>query len=228
MTLEHHPTIENDNFHERFPHLKERKLTKEQQEKFLILHAHNEKQEERDRLTHDQILEQLYATIPNDKEKISIDHEDANHKSHIKADGVLYNVDPSKSLATNIIDFIPVIGSTKMIIEGIRGRQFGTNHEITGLGRVLHTGSGALFLVLDVTGVGAIASSLGKGIFKAGVFKVGERIALKELELVAEKAALEEVGKIAAHGLIKKELKTLAVRGEIRHEKEKKISESTT
>lgn len=220
MTLEHHNTIENDNFHERFPHLKEHKLTKEQQEKFLILHAHNEKQEEADRLTHDQILEQLYATIPNDEQGRNESNQERDSKSPLKADGVLYNVDSSKKLATNIIDFIPVIGSTKMIIEGLRGKQFGTEKEIQGLGRIIHSGSGVLFLILDVTGAGAIISELGKG-----VFKVGERIVLKDLEHVVEKAALEEAGKIAAHGIIEKEAEVLLARGELRHEKAKTLSE---
>lgn len=65
-------------------------------------------------------------------------------------------------IAIEGIDFIPVIGSVKMIGEGLEGRTM-NNRELTGWNRVLHTAEGAAFLALDATGLGV----LGRGA-KAG------------------------------------------------------------
>ncbi len=115
----------------------------------------------------------------------------------------------AKRITTNVVDFVPVVGSAKMILEGLRGKQYGTEKEIKGMGRVIHTVSGVVFLGLDMTGVGAIASELGKG-----VIKLGERAAIKKIE---ERVALEA---------IEKESIKLGARGETRIDKKEKIANS--
>lgn len=97
---------------------------------------------------------------------------------------------------TNVTDFVPVIGSAKMIIEGLKGKQYMTEKEITGIHRVLHTASGVVFLALDLTGVGAIASEVGKG-----VIKVGERYVFRRIGSGIERKVLErEASKLAVRG----------------------------
>jgi len=110
---------------------------------------------------------------------------------------------------TNLSDFIPVIGSIKMIAEGLQGKQYLTEKEIKGGKRFFHTLFGALFLGLDITGIGAIASGLGKG-----AIKIGERLVLEEIGEGIEKEVLE------------KETAKLATRGDKRIEKQEKISDS--
>lgn len=108
---------------------------------------------------------------------------------------------------TNVTDFVPVIGSFKMIIEGIKGKQYMTEKEITGVQRVVHTLSGVVFLGLDLTGVGAIASEVGKG-----VIKVGERYVFRSIGSGIERKVLE------------KEASKLAVRGDNRIKKGEEIA----
>lgn len=97
---------------------------------------------------------------------------------------------------TNVTDFVPVIGSAKMIIEGFKGKQYMTEKEIIGTQRVFHTVSGVVFLALDLTGVGAIASEVGKG-----VIKVGERYVFRRIGSGIERKVLEkEASKLAVRG----------------------------
>jgi hypothetical protein len=103
-------------------------------------------------------------------------------------------------------DFVPVIGSIKMIVEGLRGSQIGTEKEIKGLGRFIHTASGVVFLALDMTGVGAIGSEIGKG-----VVKLGERALVKKTEASLVRETLE------------KETTKLAMRGGSRNNKEENL-----
>ena len=102
-------------------------------------------------------------------------------------------------VASTVTDFIPVIGSIKMIAESFRGKQYGTDKEIKGWGRFLHGASGMAFLALDVTGVGAVASEIGKGILK-----ISERMAMKAVE---RKASQE---------ILKREAEQLFIRGKER------------
>lgn len=115
----------------------------------------------------------------------------------------------TKKVVTNVSDFIPIIGSGKMVIEGLRGKQFGTGKDIHGYQRFLHTAFGVGFFALDCTGVGAIGSELGKG-----ALKVGEQAALKTAE------------QIIAHQIIKKEAAKLAARGMVRIAKKEAIANS--
>lgn len=103
------------------------------------------------------------------------------------------------SLTTNALDFLPVIGSAKMIAEGLRGKQFGTDKEIKGLGRLVHTASGVGFLALDMTGIGALASELGKG-----ALKVGEHVAVGAVEKTLEKTITKEAVEVGEKVVEKK------------------------
>jgi hypothetical protein len=112
----------------------------------------------------------------------------------------------TRRIITNVTDFVPIIGSVKMIIEGIRGKQYGTEKEINGMARALHTGAGTIFLGLDMTGVGIIASEIGKG-----ALKFGERVAVRKLE------------QKIARDAIKKEGEKLLVRGEERIDRKEEM-----
>ena len=90
------------------------------------------------------------------------------------------------SFVTNSADFIPVIGSGKMIIESMRGRQFGTGKRYNPLQRIIHGVAGAGFLAADMTGIGSIASLAGKGAMKIGL-RTGERVIEKGITEAGEK-----------------------------------------
>lgn len=94
-----------------------------------------------------------------------------------------------KNIITNVIDLIPVIGSVKMILEGINGEQYISHKKIIGRSRELYSISGLIFLFLDITGLGAIMSDLGKGIIK-----LGEHFTLKKIELAIERDLVEKEG----------------------------------
>ncbi len=104
------------------------------------------------------------------------------------------------TVVTNTVDFIPVIGSAKMILESLRGKQYGTDKELSGKLRFIHGLSGALFLAADLTGIGAIASELGKA---------GIKLSLRSLE----KKALQNV---VTNETIQQKAERLAVEGEKR------------
>jgi hypothetical protein len=133
----------------------------------------------------------------------------ASNKSEVKKESIFADTLEEKTvqqaqqkvervtrIATNVTDFIPIVGSAKMILEGVRGRQYGTEQKIEGVGRIVHTVSGVVFLALDMTGVGAIASEFGKG-----VIKVGERTLVRTLEEnLAKEIVQKEGGKLVARG----------------------------
>lgn len=118
-------------------------------------------------------------------------------------------VEKTKRIVTNVADFVPVVGSIKMIMEGLKGEQYGTEKEIKGVERVVHTASGVVFLALDLTGIGAIASELGKG-----VLKIGERAVIRSFE------------ETLAREVVAKEVTKLTLRGNTRVDKQEKIQRS--
>ena len=126
-------------------------------------------------------------------------------KIHI--DAVKQKIELVKKVTTNAADFIPFFGSAKMFAEGLRGKQYGTEKEIKGYERFLHTIFGAGFFALDCTGVGIIADELGKGVIKLG-----------------QHAALRTAEEVIARQIIKKEAAALAARGMIRIAKKEKIA----
>ena len=63
----------------------------------------------------------------------------------------------AKILATEAVNFIPFVGSAKMIAEGAKGRELITGRELKGKERFMHTAEGAVFFALDFTGVGGVA-----------------------------------------------------------------------
>ncbi|MBX4191622.1 MAG: hypothetical protein KW804_02385 [Candidatus Doudnabacteria bacterium] len=60
-------------------------------------------------------------------------------------------------LGMDAVDFVPVVGSAKMIAEGLAGKTMG-GEELSGTKRLIHTAEGAVFLALDLTGVGVVAT----------------------------------------------------------------------
>lgn len=62
-----------------------------------------------------------------------------------------------KRLALGSVDFIPIVGSAKMIGEGVAGKTM-SGEDLTKGRRILHTVEGVVFLTLDLTGVGVIGS----------------------------------------------------------------------
>lgn len=207
MSLEN-PSQKIDNtFIEQFPHLSY--LSKKQQEHFLVLHVHNEKQEKVDRKTEESLLKEIYGTkIKNIESGRHAPYHEGIDKEldiiHVRS--IQEKAKRVKRAVTNITDFVPVIGSIKMILEGLKGKQYGTEKEITGLGRFIHTTSGIVFLALDLTGVGAILSEVGKG-----VIKIGERALVRS----AEETLAREV--------VEKEATKLVVRGEKRIDEKEKV-----
>lgn len=67
-----------------------------------------------------------------------------------------------KALAFEAVDFIPVAGSAKMLAEGLYGKTM-SGEELSKTKRVIHSVEGAVFLAVDLTGMGAIASTGIKG-----------------------------------------------------------------
>lgn len=119
------------------------------------------------------------------------------------------------TLLTNGIDFIPVIGSIKMVIEGVRGEQFGTHKTFLEIPRGIHTIAGFSFLVLDMTSIGTIFSELGKGFFK-----LGERTLIKSAEeVITRDAVVHVVEELGVHELVKKETSVLVEKVEEKLEK---------
>ena len=92
-----------------------------------------------------------------------------------------------RSIVTNGMDFIPIIGSFKMIVEGLRGKQLMTKIEMKGIVRALHMFMGIVFLLLDITGIGAILSAVGKG-----AIKYSELLMLRKLEENLARHIVEE------------------------------------
>lgn len=103
---------------------------------------------------------------------------------------------------TNALDFIPIIGSVKMALEGIRGEQFLTHKKIIKEpGRGIHTIAGFAFLVLDMTSVGTIFSEFGKG-----VLKIGGRVLMRSVgEVTTRDAVIHVVEEVGIHEFVKTE-----------------------
>lgn len=121
------------------------------------------------------------------------------------------------SFVTNLFDFIPIIGSIKMIVEGLRGKQFGTAKVLHGTIRSIHTIFGLSFFILDMTSFGTIFSEVGKGLLK-----LGERIALKSTEeIVTRDVLIRVIEEVGVHELIKKQGSVVMEKMEEKLEKDK-------
>jgi hypothetical protein len=216
MSLENPSHTKENNFIEQFPHLSH--LTPQQQEKFLVLHVENEARMEKDRLTQEELLRTIKAiAITNPTEKSSISTQSMSFGQEVGKESPK-EVSMTTKVITHGVDFIPIVGSAKMIMEGVRGKQYGTDKEIRGTARIIHTASGAVFLALDVTGVGALASEAGKGLLK-----VGERVALRKIEQVAEREVVLKAGEGVSREVLEKEVGKLVTRGKRRQEKQEEI-----
>ncbi|OGE79134.1 MAG: hypothetical protein A2751_05860 [Candidatus Doudnabacteria bacterium RIFCSPHIGHO2_01_FULL_46_14] len=67
-----------------------------------------------------------------------------------------------KKIASTGIDFIPVIGPAKMLVEAVKGKTL-DGQKLSGWKRALHALEGGSFFILDMTGVGAIGTKAVKG-----------------------------------------------------------------
>ncbi len=146
----------------------------------------------------------------------------SNHSNFISKDAGLtleqldekYIIHPKHhTLASNITDFVPVVGSAKMIKEAISGEQMGTGNKIEGWRRAVHGVTGAAFLAADLTGIGAVGSIAGKALMRGGI-KVGEKVAERQILQSGEKA------------IFKKESSKLIERGEVRMDKSEEIKQA--
>lgn len=149
----------------------------------------------------------------------------SNHPNFVSKDAGLtpeqldekYIIHPKHhTLASNITDFVPVVGSAKMIKEAISGEQMGTGNKIEGWRRAVHGVTGAAFLAADLTGIGAVGSIAGKALMRGGI-KVGEKL----VEKVAERQILNSGEK----AMLKKEGSKLVTRGEVRMDKSEEIKQ---
>ncbi|MDQ5957050.1 MAG: hypothetical protein QG614_21 [Patescibacteria group bacterium] len=96
-----------------------------------------------------------------------------------------------QEIGSAALDFVPVLGSAKMVHESFTGQQEFTGHKIEGWRRLVHGVSGAAFLASDLSGVGAVASLGGKALLRGGI-KFGEKIASKSLTSKAVSEGLEK------------------------------------
>jgi hypothetical protein len=108
-------------------------------------------------------------------------------------------------LITNVADFIPIVGSLKMIAEGIFGKQLGTEIPLVGRSRLVHLSGGLVFLFLDLSSVGLIISELGKG----GI-KIGEKFFFTKVKRkLSSKTLHEEGSKLLARSVERNEKQKL-------------------
>ena len=109
------------------------------------------------------------------KESMTPEAQAAYDKIKDNLDAVINEKDPeAKSrlfkFTAGAMDFVPVAGPAKMLMEAGAGKTLG-GEELNGWKRTLHGLEGGVFLAIDLTGFGAVATKLakaGKGGMKAG------------------------------------------------------------
>lgn len=108
----------------------------------------------------------------------------------INLEAAIKEEDPSAKarlykFACGAADFIPVIGPAKMLVEAVAGKTLG-GEQLEGWKRFLHGTEGLVFLAIDLTGYGAVATKL----VKAG------KSGLMAAKLITRTAALMRVLKV--------------------------------
>lgn len=93
-------------------------------------------------------LKEMYAGV---KENLSAAIKEKNPEAKSK----LFK------FACGAADFIPVVGPAKMLLEAAAGKTLGGD-KLSGWKRFLHGAEGAVFLAIDLTGYGAVATKLAK------------------------------------------------------------------
>lgn len=78
-------------------------------------------------------------------------------KNHADSEAEATKKNKLYKLALEGLNFIPVLGSAKMIGEGLAGRTM-SGEKLSKQSRLLHTAEGTVFLALDLTGVGIAAA----------------------------------------------------------------------
>lgn len=135
-----------------------------------------------------------------------------------------------KRFLSSAADFVPVVGSYKMIHEAVIGKQLGTKEKIKGWRRLVHGAAGAAFLASDLTGIGSLASLGGKALMR-GSIKVGEKVLEKKLlmetaEKVAEKSA-ERAALRASDRILEEQATKMASNSLKRNSRQEKIREKS-
>lgn len=171
----------------------------------------------REKLTQEE-LDEKYI-VHEVRESAEVQAEDDRRLAEI--DEALRLMKPSKgtTIATNAADFVPVVGSGKMIMESLRGKQYGTDKEINGIGRAVHGAAGAVFLAADLTGAGAVTSVGGKALVRGSMHLAG-----KVAEKGVEKMAVSSTEKLAERQLLKREGGKLYERGKERRNMQDEIA----
>jgi hypothetical protein len=104
-------------------------------------------------------LERMLRTLEQLKTQLPEGYLEALQHEIQKAKG-----SPSRlrKIASVGVDFLPIVGPSKMLVEAARGKTFGGSG-LTGWRRTLHGLEGGAFLVLDATGAGLAVSKGAKG-----------------------------------------------------------------
>lgn len=178
----------------------------------------NEKVNAKDGFRMDQkppsVMDELRSAISSgDQERINTAQAAADQK---------YSIHKVKNWTSHAADFVPVVGSAKMVYEAVKGEQIGTGKSISGWQRAAHGVTGAAFLAADLTGVGALGSIAGKAIARGGI-KIGEHVIEQSAEKVAERIAVEQIERSALAEAAKLEAAKLAARGDQRIQKSEQI-----
>lgn len=160
------------------------------------------------------VMDELRSAIASgDQERINTAQAAADQK---------YSIHKVKNWTSHTADFVPVVGSAKMVYEAVKGEQIGTGKSISGWQRAAHGVTGAAFLAADLTGVGALGSIAGKAIARGGI-KIGEHVIEQSAEKVAERIAVEQIERSALAEAAKLEAAKLAARGDQRIQKSEQI-----
>jgi hypothetical protein len=174
-------------------------------EKYIVHQTHNPEHDREEMEKKNELTKELAASPthpiespPDNKEVLAPAPETKTHSQFERM----------KDISTNVADFIPILGSAKMMMEGIKGEQYGTHKKLEGKARAVHTLSGGAFLLADITGVGIVASELGK----LGL-KIGGRIIEKQ-----------SLSRVVENKLLKEEGSALLARGEERVDKKEHLA----
>ena len=163
------------------------------------------------------VMDELRSAIASgDQERINTAQTAADQK---------YSIHNVKSWASHAADFVPVLGSAKMVYEAVNGEQFGTGKSISGWQRAAHGATGAVFLAADLTGVGALGSIAGKALTRGGI-RLGEHIIETSAVEAGSRAVIEHAEKEELLSAVKNQAGSLIENGDQRVQKSEEISKS--
>lgn len=163
------------------------------------------------------VMDELRSAIASgDQERINTAQAAADQK---------YSIHKVKNWTSHAADFVPVVGSAKMVYEAVKGEQIGTGKSISGWQRAAHGVTGAAFLAADLTGVGALGSIAGKAIARGGI-KIGEHIIESSAVEAGSRTVIEHAEKENLLSSAKNQAGSLIENGDQRVQKSEEISKS--